>query len=426
MKEGCFIRAYKYWIVPETAQSEPFLKGVANAFGQTRFVYNKLKDYVDRKLDNREKLPSKTDLNNYVNRKLKKQHPFLRGSVDKFCFTHAAYQLHDAYSAFLEGKRGQPHFRKKSDSVQSFTTNFTNNNIKVDEENGIVELPYFNKRKGCPVKAVIHRSVQGRIIGAHVVRHATGDYYAVIICEVKIDELPENEKAAGLDLGIKDSVVCSDGTVIHSVRALYQSEKSVKRTQKSLSRKYEAAKKRTPEGCRVQLSKNYLKEKAKLARKHERVRNQRYDLAQKTSNKIVNENQIIIIEDLHVKGMLKNHHLAKAIADAGFYQLRRCIEYKAYALGRILVRVDRWLPSSQLCSHCRYQNKEVKNLSIRVWECPNCHTVHQRDVNAAKVIKAAGLEMLSKGYYHSTSCRNAAKLSVWRGRYSQTNLTSPQ
>ena len=96
MKEGCFIRAYKYWIVPETAQSEPFLKGVANAFGQTRFVYNKLKDYVDKKLDNREKLPSKTDLNNYVNRKLKKQHPFLRGSVDKFCFTHAAYQLHDA------------------------------------------------------------------------------------------------------------------------------------------------------------------------------------------------------------------------------------------------------------------------------------------------------------------------------------------
>lgn len=106
MKEGYFIRAYKYWIVPETAQSEPFLKGVANAFGQTRFVYNKLKDYVDKKLDNREKLPSKIDLNNYVNRKLKKQHPFFRSNVDKFCFTHAAYQLHDAYSAFLEGKRG--------------------------------------------------------------------------------------------------------------------------------------------------------------------------------------------------------------------------------------------------------------------------------------------------------------------------------
>ena len=136
----------------------------------------------------------------------------------------------------------------------------------MDEENGIVELPYFNKRKGCPIKAIIHRSIQGRIIGAQVVRHATGDYYVVIICEFKIDELPENEKAVGLDLGIKDSVVCSDGTIIHSIKALYQSEKSIKRTQKSLSRKYEAAKKRTPEGCKVQLSKNYLKERQSLPR----------------------------------------------------------------------------------------------------------------------------------------------------------------
>ena len=426
MKEGSDIMAFKYWITPETADSQPFLEGVADAFGQTRFVYNKLKDYVDKKLAGHEKLPGRFELNNYVNRVLKKQYPFLKGKVDKFCFTHTVYELHAAYSAYLEDRRGKPHFRKKHAPVQTFTTSFTNDNIKVDEEHGIIELPYFNKRTGCPIRAVIHRPLLGRIFGAQVTRSPTGKYHAIILCEVKIEELPDNDKAVGLDLGIKDSVVCSDGTVFPSLKALYRSERSIRRTQKSLSRKYEAAKKRTAEGQRVLPSGNYLKEKAKLARKHERVKNQRKDHAHKISHKIVSENQVIVMEDLNVQGMKKNHCLAKAVSDANFYRMRQYISYKGFRYGRIVVIVDRWLPSSQLCSNCWHQNKELKDLSIRVWECANCHTVHQRDINAAKVIKAAGLEMLSKGYYHSTSCRNAAKLSVWRGRHSQTNLTSPR
>lgn len=395
--EKLFMKAFKYRIAESTAADAGFLQYMADAFGQTRFVWNQLKDHIDGLLRQKRHLPSRIDLNNYVNRVLKKQYPWLSGSVDKFYFTHTVCEIHAACQAYIKGDRGEPHFRRRHSPVQTVTTSFTNDNIRADFEQGTVSLPYLNKERR--LKVILHRPLEGRIMGAQLTRHCTGDYYVIILCEVPEKPLPPGEKAVGVDVGLKDPVTCSDGTVYPALKAFYKMERRIKRKQRSLSRKYEAAGKKCKEGEKVQVSKNYLKVRESLARDHERVRNMRSDAADKISLAIISENQVIAAEDLNTQGMMKNHKLAKAVADAVFRKLLYKLEYKAAWYGRTFIKVDRYFPSTQLCPHCGYQNKELrglKGLSIREWECPDCHAKNSRDFAAAVNILNEGLRLLQQ------------------------------
>lgn len=347
------IKAFKYRIKDESVNAE-FLQYAADAFGQTRFVYNQLHDYIDKKLEQGQRLPSRIDLNNYVSRELKKQYEWLNGSVDKFYFTHAVYEIHAAYQEYLKGNRGKPKFRRKYAPRQTVTTNFTNNNIKVNEKDSTISLPYLNKDRR--LKVILHRPIEGRILGAQITRHVTGDYYVIILCETEIDDLPQNENYVGIDVGLKVFAACSDGISYASLKALYKQQRRIKRLQRS------------------------------LPRKHEHAANMRNDYAHKISKALIDKNQAVFAEDINVQGMVKNHNLAKAVSDAAFNSLMRKLTYKAQWYGRVFLRADRYFPSTQLCPHCGYRNTELKGmkgLKIREWECPQCHARNERDSAAA-------------------------------------------
>lgn len=186
----------------------------------------------------------------------------------------------------------------------------------------------------------------------------------------------------GVDLGIKDLAITSDGTKYDNNKYLYNSEKRLKHLQRSLSRKSKG-------------SNNRNKARIKVARLHERIVNQRKDAMHKLTAELVRDYDVICIENLNVKGMMKNHHLAKSVADVSFTEFRRQLEYKSAWYGKTVIAIDRFYPSSQLCSCCGYKNADTKNLLVRSWTCPKCHTMHDRDVNAAKNILNEGLRMLA-------------------------------
>ncbi len=391
------IKAFKYRIKDESVNAE-FLQYAADAFGQTRFVYNQLHDYIDKKLEQGQRLPSCIDLNNYVNRELKKQHEWLQGLVDKFYFTHVVYEIHAAYQEYLKGTRGKPKFRRKYAPRQTVSTNFTNNHIRVDAQESTISLPYLNKERR--IKVLLHRPIEGRMLGAQITRHVTGDYYVIILCDVEMNDLPQNDNYVGIDVGLKVFVTYSDGSSYPSLKAMYKQQRRIKRLQRSLSRKYNGATKKSQQEKKVPRSKNYLKAKAKLARAHEHIANMCTDTAHKIAKELIDKNQAVFAEDINVQGMVKNHNLAKAAGDAAFNSLMRKLAYKAQWNGRVFLRVDRYFPSMQLCPHCGYRNTELKGmkrLKIREWECPHCHARNDRDSAAAINILHKGMSLRQEG-----------------------------
>ena len=283
--------------------------------------------------------------------------------------------LTTAYKNFFDGRARFPRFKSKH-SRQSIQYP---QNVKVI--GNTVKLP---GHVGA-VKAKIHRTTEGTIKTVTVSIDPSGKYYASILTEIEGENPnPSTEgKVIGIDLGLKHFAVTSNGNKVSKYdnpKHLAKHEKNLKRKQQKLARKQKGSKSRN-------------KYRKVVARVYERVSNSRADFLHKLSRKLVNENQVVVVENLHVKGMVRNHNLAKAISDVGWGMFTNFLAYKQELKGGKLVEIDRWFPSSKLCSNCFYQRWEMP-LDVRVWTCPHCGTHHDRDGNAAINIRAEGIRML--------------------------------
>lgn len=365
------LKAYKYRIYPNKQQEEQIQK----TFGCCRFVYNQTLAYRKELYETKKEYMNKTSCNNYCNQVLKKEYKWLK-EVDKFALTNAIYNMDSAYQKFFKEHTGYPKFKSKRDNRKLYKTNYTNGNIEVSFEKNIIKLPKLKL-----VKAKIHREFIGKIKSTTISQVPSGKYFVSVLVETEHIPMKYTDNKVGIDLGIKDLLITSDGEKFDNIRTTKKYEDKLAKEQRKLSHK-------------VKGSKNYERQRIKVARVHEKIHNTRIDHLHKISHQLINENQVIVNEDLAVSNMVKNHNLAKAISDCGWYELTRQLAYKAEWNGRTYIKIGRYVPSSQTCNVCGYVNNDTKDLSVREWICPQCGAVHDRDVNAAINILNEGMRIL--------------------------------
>lgn len=292
--------------------------------------------------------------------------------VDSVALQQTLRDLNQGYINFFEHRTGYPVFKKKHDNHQSYRTLNRDNNIRITGK--YIRLPklgYVRIKQGMPIENIKNVTIE---------RTPSGKYFAVIQVDFVPEVRPNNGGEIGLDMGIKDFYVDSNGGVVENPKYLEKSEKKIRKEQRRLSRK-------------VVGSNNRNKQRIRVAKVHEKIANCRNDFLQKQSTMLVRENQTICIEDLKVKNMIKNRKLAKHIASVSWSSFFDMLEYKAQWYGSEIIRIPSNYPSSQTCSVCGYKNAEVKNLSVRNWVCPECGVTHNRDANAAINILNKGLEI---------------------------------
>ena len=362
-------KTYKYRIYP-TKEQEVFL---AKHFGSVRFVYN----YFLHQRIEQYNSAGKTD-NYYTQAKylteLKKQaeYSWLK-EINSQTLQSALSHLETAYVNFFSGRAAFPRFKKKSHKNSFCVPQF----VKI--ENGRIYIPKLKKLNG--IKMVEHRQLQGRILFATFTKTPTNKYFVSITVEQSYTPKPPTNKEVGIDLGIKDLIITSDGSKFKNHKFTNHYAKQLKRAQQHLARKQKG-------------SNRYEKQRLKVALIYEKIVNCRLDNLHKISHKLVMENDAVYVEDLNVKGMVKNHKLAKAISDCSWSKLKRQLQYKGDWDDTYIHEIYRFYPSSKTCSNCGYIMDKMP-LEIREWSCPNCGTHHDRDINAAINIMKEGKRELS-------------------------------
>ena len=381
--------AYKYRIYP-TKEDKILL---AKHFGCCRFLYNYFLTYRKSEYEQGNKISYYITQKELTKMKAREEYSWLN-EVASQSLQVAIQQLDDAYKKFFRQQGGYPNYKSKHNSTQSCSFP---QNIKL--EGNRIFLPKFMKNG---IKAKFHRNIpNGASIKQATITKKNNRYYISISFD---DNLPTPkpviaQSSIGLDMGINSLIATSKDVKIDNPRYTKKYARMLKLASRHLSRKQHSRKK----GDTTPKSKRYLKQQAKVAKIHEKIANSRSDYIHKITNEITNQYDVICIEDLNVKGMIKNHKLSKHIADVAWGELRRQLEYKSERRGKILIKVDRWLPSSQTCSSCLSLTGK-KPLNIRKFTCPVCGTIHDRDNNAAKIIEYFGLLIFfTLGYEHNLS-----------------------
>ena len=365
-------KAYKYRIYPNKEQREYFAK----VFGCVRFFYNK-------SLNDMNELYKETGkMENITPARYKIEYPFLK-EVDSLALCNAQLNRNTAFKAFFRKQNAFPKFKSKRND-QRYTTN-NQGSVKFSQNDRYISIPKCSR-----IRIKKHRDFKGEIKSITVSKTTDEKYYISLLVEENTGCIKLINNAIGLDLGIKDLIIDSNGNKYKNHKYLTKSLKKLAREQRKISKM-------------VKGSNNRNKQRIKVARLHKKIENQRNYYLHKLSRHIIDENQIICIEDLKVKNMIKNDKLARNISDASWSRLVSMLIYKANWYGNIIVKVPTNYPSSQLCSSCGYKNPITKNLRVRKWTCPSCNTRHDRDINAAKNILSKGIEILTKDGTHPDS-----------------------
>ncbi len=365
-------KAYKFRIYPNVAQKEYF----SRVFGCVRFFYNKsLSDMIE--------IYKSTGKNeNITPARYKKDYPFLK-EVDSLALCNAQLARNAAFKLFYKKQNCFPKYKSKR-NYQSYTTN-NQGSVKFSSNDRYISIPKCHR-----IRIKKHRNFIGEIKSITVSKTTDEKYYISLLVEENSESIKFLDNAIGLDLGIKELIIDSNGNKYKNHKYLTKSQNKLSREQRKLSLMKKG-------------SKNRNKQRIKVAKIHKKIENQRNDYLHKLSRNIIDENQIICIEDLKVKNMSRNTKLARSIHDASWSRFVSMLIYKASWYGNTIVKVPTNYPSSQLCSYCTYQNPLTKDLRVRKWTCPNCGMVHDRDINAAKNILRKGIEILTKDGTHPDS-----------------------
>lgn len=353
---------YTYRLFPDAQQVILLNKNI----GHTRFVYNWALETRQEYYHANHKTLSRSDLSSMLPQ-LKEQTGFL-DEANSQTLQQALLNLDKAYTNFFKGRSKFPKRKNRGRNDSCYYPA----GVQADQETGKIYLPKFNNS----IKYDNHRQFDGKVKSATITRSASGKYFvSLLVDDKKKETLPETRNSIGIDFGLISFIATSDGDKIESPKFLRKKEKALARSQRNMARKAKG-------------SKNRNKARIKVAKIHEKIANQRKDFLHKLSDKITNENDIICVEDLNIKGMMKMRSLAKSASDAGWGMFVNFLKYKSEWKGRDFRKIDRWEKTTGRC-WCGYKTK--LELQVRKWTCPECGSIHDRDIQAAKMIQILGL-----------------------------------
>lgn len=389
MLENTLEKGFKYRIYPNKTQQEQ----IELMFKSKRFVWNYFLNINKHRLHKHKKVLSFYQMSSLLTI-LKKKNIWLK-QCEKSVLQNTLKSQYQTFLKFFKKECGFPKFKSYKNNYQSCKINFTKTtaggNIRIKEKEVQYTFTGKYKKQNCKIqipklndiKIAYSRQYQGRIVSSTLLQDTDGKYY-ISLCCIDISQENKNKTGAvvGVDLGIKEFATTSDNEIIDNPKFYRKYENKLIKSQRKLSKHKKGGKNRN-------------KQRLKVNKYHKKIYNCRLDFLQKLSNKLINDYDMICMENLNVNGMLKNHKLAKSIADASFFEFNRELEYKSKWYGKIYQQIDTFYPSSQICSRCGNQDKQTKDLGVRIYICLVCGLIIDRDYNASINILNEGLRLLN-------------------------------